>query len=79
MTNPRDNIIRRNGKIATPRVARKEHRCRECPLPISPQECYWEITYAGAGVRSSIYPERTHDGACLNINLEVEKGNGTES
>jgi len=50
-----------NGRIATMRMARKEYTCRECGLPIKPGEKHYCVTYAGAGLGSTKFPDRVHE------------------
>jgi len=61
--------IKRNGKTATLRVAKKDHTCTECQLEIFRGESYWEIVINGAGLGNRKYPDRTHGGSCLKSNL----------
>ncbi len=69
MRKSKNDIIRRNGKIATPRHARKEHRCNECADPIPARTDYYEVVLAGSGLGSLKFPDRTHAGDCLETNL----------
>jgi hypothetical protein len=61
--------IRRNGKTATIRVARKDYICTECHFPILRGQPYWSIVLNGSGLGSLKFPERTHEGRCLQKNL----------
>ena len=61
--------IRSNGKIATLRVARKQHDCKECPNPIDPGNSYWEVVYGGGGLRNTKYPNRVHAGVCFDKHM----------
>ena len=74
MIKAQDNRIRRNGKIATPRNARKEHRCTECPDPIAAGTLYYEVVLAGSGLGSLKFPARVHPGDCVESNLGVDNG-----
>lgn len=65
----KERIIRRNGKIATLRVARKGYKCSECRLTIFLGEHYWSIVTGGGGLASLKFPDRTHVGDCLQKNL----------
>lgn len=60
----RQRVIRRDGKIATLRRARKQHSCKYCPAPIFSGEHYWEIVLASSGLGSTKFPTRVHVGAC---------------
>lgn len=62
--------IRRNGKIATLRHGRVEHKCDECRYPIYRDDYYWEIVPGGGGLGNTKFPTRTHVGNCFEINLE---------
>jgi hypothetical protein len=57
--------LRINGKIAFLRRARKQHRCKNCPLPIARGQFYYEVTYGGSGLGSIKFPIRVHYGHCL--------------
>ena len=52
--------IRCNGYIATPRRARKEHKCSGCGYPIGPKQEYYEIVKGGGGLGWLKFPERCH-------------------
>ena len=47
-----------NGMIATLRVARKQHTCVTCRMPIYPDERYWDIVHGGSGLRGLKFPDR---------------------
>ncbi len=66
--------IVRNGKTATLRKARKQHRCSECPFPIFLGERYFEVVLNGSGLGSSKFPDRVH-ARCLRTHWE--KNNDT--
>ena len=62
-------VIRRNGLIATPRTAKKEHRCRQCPRPIEVGTMYYEVVVGGGGLGSLKFPDRVH-AECVEIHLD---------
>ncbi len=64
-----NKTIKRNGKTATLRMAKKEHLCTECHLTIFRDESYWGIIFNTAGLGSRKFPDRTHVGSCLELNL----------
>ncbi len=69
----KETIMIRNGKTAKLIMARKEHTCAECHLPIHSGDHYWEVTLNGAGLGSIKFPDRTHIGTCLEKNLSGGK------
>ncbi len=61
---------RTNGKQLTLRRARKAHKCTECGLLIEPGTQYYEeILIGGSGVGGFLYPDRFHEGECINTHL----------
>ena len=63
------DVIRRNGYIATLRWARKEHHCSVCAFPIEPGQHYYEVVAGGGGLGWLKFPDRCHAG-CLSQYLE---------
>jgi hypothetical protein len=55
----------RDGCTATMTKARKDHRCKVCPMPIVRGTHYYSVTYNGAGLGSIKFPNRLHI-ECIN-------------
>lgn len=70
--------IRLQGKILTPRRARKAHKCDECGLPIDPGTLYYEGVYGGSGLGGLKFPDHLHI-ECVKINEGGKDGSRNSS
>jgi len=59
-TTIKSKTIREGNAIATLTLARKQHRCVQCPKPILAGAYYYAIICGGAGLGSTKFPDRVH-------------------
>jgi len=74
MVTPAPTTIRRNGRIAELRQARKEYQCDQCKQVIKKRWLYYSVVIGGGGLGSLKYPDRCHV-HCIRRFLDGQ-GNG---